>query len=82
VADTLGWLLVQQKSAATGLGLLEEANGADAQSLEIQYHLAVAFNETGHRDKAVKLLKALTADKAIFDDKASALKLFAELTKD
>jgi tetratricopeptide (TPR) repeat protein len=82
VADTLGWLLVQQKSAATGLGLLEEANGADAQSLEIQYHLAVAFNDTGHRDKAIKLLKALTADKAIFDDKASALKLFAELTKD
>jgi tetratricopeptide (TPR) repeat protein len=81
VADTLGWLLVQQKAAVAGLELLEEARSADAQSVEIQYHLAVAFNDTGHRDKAIEVLKALTADNVTFDDKPSAVKLFGELTK-
>ncbi len=81
LADTLGWLLVQQNSAAMALGLLEEASYGDKQSLEIHYHLAVAFNDTGHKDKAIELLKVLTDDKATFDDKAAAVKLLAEISK-
>lgn len=80
-ADTLGWILVQQGHAANAVGLLEEARAGLQADSTVQYHLAVALNDTGHRDRAIALLTPLLKGKSQFDDKSAAEKLFAELSK-
>jgi cellulose synthase operon protein C len=47
----------------------------------IRYHLAVALNDNGYRDEAIRLLTSLTAERAIFDDKSAAEKLLVELSQ-
>jgi cellulose synthase operon protein C len=81
-ADTLGWIMVQQGKAANAVGLLTEASAEQKSDSTIQYHLAVALNDTGHRDQAIALLTPLLKTGATqFDDKPAAEKLFAQLSK-
>jgi cellulose synthase operon protein C len=80
-ADTLGWILVRQDDAVNAIGLLEEARVGLQSDSTVQYHLAVALNDTGHRDRAIALLTPLLKGKSQFDDKPAAAKLFAELSK-
>jgi putative PEP-CTERM system TPR-repeat lipoprotein len=80
-ADTLGWILVQQREAANALGLLEEASGGAPADLEIRYHFAVALSDTGHRSRARQLLASLTKKAVKFDDKKAAQKLLDTLSK-
>jgi len=79
-ADTLAWILVKQGESGVALGLLRKAAAAAPGDPAIRYHLAVALNEKGHRDEAVKLLASLIAERANFDDKPAAEKLLAELS--
>ena len=80
-ADTLGWILVRQGQAANAVGLLTRASAEQKSDSAIQYHLAVALNDTGHRDQAIALLTPLLKGTTQFDDKPAAEKLFAELKK-
>jgi cellulose synthase operon protein C len=80
-ADTLGWILVQQGHAADAVGLLQRASAAQKSDSTVQYHLAVALNDTGHPKEAIGLLTPLLQGPTKFDDKPAAEKLFAELSK-
>jgi predicted Zn-dependent protease len=53
VADTLGWILLQQDSGATeAVKLLESAAGAKPGDATIHYHLAVAYEKLNRRTEA------------------------------
>jgi putative PEP-CTERM system TPR-repeat lipoprotein len=81
IADTLGWILVQHGQAASALDLLRHANAGQPTNPAVQYHLAVALNDTGHPAQARKLLTPLVSSTAKFDDKGAAEKLLAALPK-
>jgi thioredoxin-like negative regulator of GroEL len=77
VADTLGWLKVQQKDAAGGVELLNRAHALQPGNGQISFHLAVALNASGNQEAARGLLKSLLASGAAFRDRAAALQLSA-----
>jgi putative PEP-CTERM system TPR-repeat lipoprotein len=80
-ADTLGWILVRQGEAAKALDLLRRASAGAPANPAVQYHLAVALNDTGHPAEARKLLASVVKSPAKFDDKGAAEKLLATLPK-
>ncbi len=77
-ADTLGDILVHAKNPA-GLPLLRQAHAELPGDPAIQYHLAAALAQAGHRDEAVALLTPITDDKTNFPEKDGARQLLADL---
>jgi putative PEP-CTERM system TPR-repeat lipoprotein len=52
IADTLGWILVQQSGPDEAVKFLESAAGARPDDASIQYHLAVAYERLNRRTEA------------------------------
>jgi cellulose synthase operon protein C len=53
IADTLGWILIQQDSGADeAVKFLESAAGARPDDASIQYHVAVAYERLNRRTEA------------------------------
>ena len=75
VADTLGWVKVQQKDVSGGLALLGRAHAMAPQDGGITFHLVQALDAAGQRDAARKLLASLMTSGASFSDKPAAAKL-------
>ena len=78
--DTLGWIMVKQGDAKTGVPLLQQASNQRPANQTIKYHLAVALNDSGRKDDAVKTLQPLVSGSEAFDEKADARKLLEELS--
>jgi putative PEP-CTERM system TPR-repeat lipoprotein len=78
IADTLGWVKLQQKDVAGGLALLNKAHASKPQDGEITYHLVVALDASGQRGPARQLLKTLLASGTKFPDLPAATKLAAD----
>jgi len=79
VADTLGWMLVEQGNTTRGLELLQKAVVAAPQAHEIRYHLAQAWLKAGDKAKARSELERLLASDAKFPQQAEAIKLLKQL---
>jgi putative PEP-CTERM system TPR-repeat lipoprotein len=77
VADTLGWLKVQQKDAAGGLALLNRAHALQPKDGGVTYHLVLALDANAKRESARGLLKALLASGVSFKDRPAAVQLSA-----
>ncbi len=77
VADTLGWLKVQQKDVAGGLVLLNRAHSLQPDNPTITYHLIVALDANAKRGDALNLLKPLLSSGAQFADHPVALQLYS-----
>jgi len=82
IADTLGWILVSQGNAASGLTLLRQAAVQQQGEPTVQYHLAVALNATGQQAKAIAVLRPIVLGPTNFDEKQDAAHLLQELSKD
>jgi putative PEP-CTERM system TPR-repeat lipoprotein len=75
VADTLGWVKLQQKDAAGALTLLNKAHTLQPSDGEITYHLARALDANGKRNEARGLLKSLLDSNVQFKVRPAAVQL-------
>jgi len=79
VADTLGWMLVEQGTTPRGLELLQKAVAAAPKSPEIRFHLAQAWMKSGDKVKAREELERLLALDSKFPQQAEAANLLKQL---
>jgi Flp pilus assembly protein TadD len=78
IADTLGWILYQQRSLDRAALLLEQAARALPSAPQVRYHLAVVYAEQGKRAQARSELEhALKGPR--FPEAAEAQKLLETL---
>jgi putative PEP-CTERM system TPR-repeat lipoprotein len=79
-ADTLGWILLQEKKdTPVGLMLVRRAAASMPNDPSVLYHLAVGLKAAGQSDNAAKLVTAVLNSPAKFDERDAAVKLQAEL---
>jgi predicted Zn-dependent protease len=81
IGDTLGWILLEQGEADTGLAYLSAANLRAPRNLDVQYHLAVALHRVGRAADARAVLENLLGSGNSFADRAEAEKLMQELKR-
>jgi predicted Zn-dependent protease len=81
IADTLGWLYVQNGNAARGLPLLAQAAAELSDQGDVSYHWAVALAETGDAARAIEILRQITADGREFDSRADAQRRLNDLRR-
>lgn len=76
IADTYGWLLVQNDRLERGLRLLRQASAAAPDNRDIRYHLAAALYRGGNRGEARRELEAILDDETPFAERADAERLY------
>ncbi|MGH7079903.1 MAG: XrtA/PEP-CTERM system TPR-repeat protein PrsT, partial [Acetobacteraceae bacterium] len=79
IADTLGWIITQQKPDPTGLVLLQAAHQATPGDPSVTYHLAAALAAAGDDKTAVSLLTPIVSGTTHFPDKDAAGALLHKL---
>lgn len=79
VADTLGWILLEQGDTADAAKYLAQASASAPSDGAIQYHYAVVLSKMGKSGQARALLEKLLAAKPAPDTLASARTLLASL---
>ena len=80
IADTLGWILVQQQetTATEGLQYLELASNLRPNDASIQYHLASAYERLNRRTEARRAIDH-SLESGEFPERADAVALRARL---
>lgn len=79
VADTLGWILVEQNKLDRGIDLLRDAASKSPEVREIKYHLAAGLYKKGETGDAKTMLAELLADEQPFAERDAALELYQSL---
>ncbi|MGI0116739.1 XrtA/PEP-CTERM system TPR-repeat protein PrsT [Zooshikella sp. RANM57] len=79
VADTYGWILLNNDQHKKALEILSGAAKAAPNNFDIRYHYAVALAKTGKKEQAKKELKLVLSSKRSFSEKKAAEELFSEL---
>ena len=80
-ADTLGWIMTSQGKAAGALALLRQAAGQMIGDPTVNYHLALALNQTGHPQDAMGILRGILGGLLDFDERPAAQRLYDQLSK-
>ncbi len=80
IADTLGWILVEQGQVARGVDILRKAAAAAPKLGDIGYHYAAALAKSGDKAAASKQLQATLASGQAFPSQEQAKALLKQLT--
>ncbi|MES2466660.1 MAG: tetratricopeptide repeat protein [Verrucomicrobiota bacterium] len=80
IADTLGWILFQQKDYPQALSLIEEAATKLPANAEVQYHLGMARYMQGQKDTARTALEKAVAAKEPYAGIEQAKEYLGQLT--
>jgi Flp pilus assembly protein TadD len=79
IADTLGWILVEQGNLTRGLPLLQKAVSLAPDAGQIRYHFAAGLAKSGDKAKARKELEELLATNKQFSSLNEAKILLKQL---
>ena len=79
IADTLGWMLVEQGNAARGVEILQKAVAAAPAAQEIRFHLAQAWMKLSDKAKARIELDRIVSAGTKFPQEAAALEMLKNL---
>lgn len=79
VADTLGWILIEQGDTADAAKYLGQASASRPADSTIQYHYAVLLSKTGKSDQARDVLQKMMKLNMHADTKNQAQTLLAKL---
>src|SRR5262249_48641210 len=80
IADTFGWILLQQGDTERSISLLRQAASAgDAVPPAVHYHLAVALDKAGQHEEAKRVLGDLLQSSASFEERPQAQQLMQKL---
>jgi cellulose synthase operon protein C len=79
IMDTYGYMLVKDGQLEEGLKLIQQAFTLKPQDHDIQYHLAVAYNELGSTKQALENLKDIVNSKTPYSEQENANKLYKEI---
>ncbi|HEV2007590.1 MAG TPA: XrtA/PEP-CTERM system TPR-repeat protein PrsT, partial [Burkholderiales bacterium] len=79
IADTLGWMLVEQGNTKRGIEVLQKAVDTAPNAFDIRYHLAQALAKSGDKAQAITQLESIVAAGAKFSQTAEALALLNQL---
>jgi putative PEP-CTERM system TPR-repeat lipoprotein len=79
VADTLGWILVEQGNTTRGVELLQKAVDAAPKALSIRFHLAQGLLKAGDKTKARNELERVLSTDEQFAERKEALALLKQL---
>jgi len=78
IADTYGWILVENDKVGEGLKLLRDIEGKG--NSDVKYHYAAALARSGDVNGARQRLKALLETSEPFDSQGDARRLLQELS--
>lgn len=81
IADTYGWILVQNKKASQGLAILKAALKDAENQPDIEFHYAAALAATGARKEARRLLLDLLDRHETFESRDEAQLLLHNLPR-
>ena len=79
IADTLGWILVEQGSTQRGLQILREATNKAPDSVDIRMHLIQALLKIGEKDQARSELERIVNLRGSFPQKSEAERMLLQL---
>jgi putative PEP-CTERM system TPR-repeat lipoprotein len=80
IADTLGWILLQQGQYAEALPILRGAAAGAPRDPEIRFHFALALSKSGDRDEARRVVGEALQLPGAFPSRSEAERLQAELS--
>lgn len=81
VADTYGWVLLQNGKVEEGTAVLKRAAELAQGDAEIEYHYAVALNESGQKEAARQKLEELSRRPTAFPSQAESRRLLERLSR-
>jgi putative PEP-CTERM system TPR-repeat lipoprotein len=79
VADTLGWVQVNNGKLEQGIATLQDAVQLSEGNPEIRYHLAVGLAKSGRTQEAEQILKEILASNEQFAGREQAMELLTSL---
>jgi putative PEP-CTERM system TPR-repeat lipoprotein len=79
IADTLGWLLIEQGNTSRGIEVLTKAVKTASNNPSVRYHLAQGWLKVGEKSKAREELERLLAIKGKFSVQEEAKTLLKQI---